>query len=99
MTREELLSFFWQNADSYISGEELAGRLQVSRAAVWKAVGQLRAEGYAIESVPGRGYRLLSASDVLSEEGIRLRSLLASRPPGVAAWGGASIPRPVPACT
>ena len=71
MTREELLSFFWQNADSYISGEELAGRLQVSRAAVWKAVGQLRAEGYAIESVPGRGYRLLSASDVLSEEGIR----------------------------
>ena len=71
MTREELLSFFWQNADSYISGEELAGRLKVSRAAVWKAVGQLRAEGYAIESVPGRGYRLLSASDVLSEEGIR----------------------------
>ena len=71
MTREELLSFFWQNADSYISGEELAGYLQVSRAAVWKAVGQLRAEGYAIESVPGRGYRLLSASDVLSEEGIR----------------------------
>ena len=71
MTREELLSFFWQNADSYISGEELAGRLQVSRAAVWKAVGQLRAAGYAIESVPGRGYRLLSASDVLSEEGIR----------------------------
>ena len=71
MTREELLSFLWQNADSCISGEEIARRLQVSRAAVWKAVRQLRLEGYAVESVPGRGYRLLSSSDVLSEEGIR----------------------------
>ncbi len=71
MTRDELLSLLWENADSYISGEELARRLSVSRTAVWKAVGQLREAGYTIESVPNRGYRLLSKSDVLSEEGIR----------------------------
>ena len=71
MTREELLALLWQNADSYISGEELAKRLSVSRTAVWKAIGQLRDAGYTIESVSNRGYRLLSASDVLSEDGIR----------------------------
>ena len=71
MTKEKLLALLWQNADTYISGEELAQRLSVSRTAVWKAIGQLRNEGYAIESVSNRGYRLLSASDVLSEEGIR----------------------------
>lgn len=71
MTRETLLALLWQSADAYISGEELARRLNVSRTAIWKAIGQLREEGYAIESVPNRGYRLLSASDVLSEEGVR----------------------------
>ena len=71
MTKDELLSLLWQNADSYISGEELARRLSVSRTAVWKAIGQLREAGYTIESVSNRGYRLLSESDVLSEEGIR----------------------------
>ena len=71
MTKEDLLSLLWQNADAYISGEELARRLSVSRTAVWKAIGQLREAGYNIESVSNRGYRLLSESDVLSEEGIR----------------------------
>ena len=71
MTKEDLLTLLWQNADAYISGEELARRLSVSRTAVWKAIGQLRETGYNIESVSNRGYRLLSESDVLSEEGIR----------------------------
>lgn len=71
MTKEKLLALLWQNADTFISGEELARRLSVSRTAVWKAIGQLRDEGYTIESVSNRGYRLLSASDVLSEDGIR----------------------------
>ena len=68
MTKEDLLTLLWQNADAYISGEELARRLSVSRTAVWKAIGQLREAGYNIESVSNRGYRLLSESDVLSEE-------------------------------
>ena len=71
MIRDELLGLLWGRADAFVSGQELARALAVSRSAVWKAVEQLRAEGYAIESVPRRGYRLRSASDVLSEEGIR----------------------------
>jgi BirA family biotin operon repressor/biotin-[acetyl-CoA-carboxylase] ligase len=49
----------------------LASALGLSRAAVWKAVEGLRAEGYRIEALPNRGYRLLPDSDVLSEAGIR----------------------------
>ena len=70
MTKDLVLETLWANADENLSGEELASRLSLSRAAVWKAVEQLRAEGYLIESAPRRGYRLLSRSDVLSAAGI-----------------------------
>lgn len=56
---------------SYFSGEQLAKELHVSRAAVWKAVGALKKEGYEILATPNRGYCLPKSSDVLSEEGIR----------------------------
>ena len=70
MTRDDVLKFLWKNADDYVSGAELARKLCISRTAVWKAIGQLRDEGYEIESQPKRGYRLHSVSDVLSAEGI-----------------------------
>ena len=70
MIKDELLRILWDNADHSISGAELARRLSVSRAAVWKAMEQLRAEGYLIESATRRGYRLSSRSDVLSAAGI-----------------------------
>ncbi len=70
MTKDRVLEALWSNADRSISGEELASRLNLSRTAVWKAVEQLRGEGYLIESAPRRGYRLLSKSDVLSATGI-----------------------------
>jgi len=54
-------------AEDFISGEELARRLGVSRSAVWKAVEKLRAQGHLLKSVPNRGYRLLPQSDVLGE--------------------------------
>ena len=70
MTKDLVLEYLWSHADASVSGEELAARLELSRTAVWKAVEQLRQEGYCIESAPRRGYRLLSKSDVLSEAGI-----------------------------
>ena len=54
-----------------VSGEQLGRELGVSRNAVWKAMDRLRQEGYEIEAVTNRGYRLVSAPDRLSESGIR----------------------------
>lgn len=52
--------------DRYLSGGELAQNLGLSRNAVWKAVKQLEREGYRIDAVSNRGYRLLSDNDRVS---------------------------------
>jgi BirA family transcriptional regulator, biotin operon repressor / biotin---[acetyl-CoA-carboxylase] ligase len=48
-----------------ISGGDLAHQLGISRAAVWSHMEELRALGYEIEAGPHRGYRLISAPDLL----------------------------------
>jgi BirA family biotin operon repressor/biotin-[acetyl-CoA-carboxylase] ligase len=55
------------------SGEELAARLGVSRAAVWKRLQQLEEWGIAVEALTGRGYRLESPVDLLDADEIRSR--------------------------
>lgn len=51
-------------ADGYVSGQELCERLSVSRTAVWKVIHQLQEEGYEIEAVRNRGYRLAESGDI-----------------------------------
>jgi len=46
-------------------GAECPKSFRVSRAAVWARIEDLRSLGYDIEASPHRGYRLLSAPDVL----------------------------------
>ena len=69
-TKEMLLQLFETHKGSYFSGEEIASALDISRAAVWKAVNALRKEGYAIQAVTNRGYCLPADTDVLSARGI-----------------------------
>ena len=69
-TRERVLSALLE-ADDAVSGEWLARKLGLSRNSVWKAIGQLREEGYGIEAATNRGYRLTAGRDVISEAGIR----------------------------
>ena len=71
MTKDAVLQLLRAHEDAYVSGSELAKSLSLSRTAVWKAIGQLKAEGYCIDSVTNRGYRLLTGGDVLSEESVR----------------------------
>jgi BirA family transcriptional regulator, biotin operon repressor / biotin---[acetyl-CoA-carboxylase] ligase len=67
-----LLSTLYTNKEQFISGQALADGLGVTRAAVWKAVESLRADGYAIESSKAKGYRLVSVPDLLTEREIPL---------------------------
>lgn len=59
-----------KNAEGYISGEKISERLGISRAAVWKHINKFKADGYVIESVTNKGYRLVTEPDIISEEGI-----------------------------
>ncbi len=47
------------------SGEQISGRLEITRSAVWKHIVKLRESGYEIEARPHRGYRLLGRPDKL----------------------------------
>ena len=46
--------------DGYVSGSEISEQLGVSRQAVWKAINNLKEQGYKIDSVTNRGYRLVA---------------------------------------
>ena len=69
--KEKLLYILSEKQGEYISGQELADRLSVSRAAIWKGIETLRKDGIPIEASTNRGYMLCSYADVLSSESIR----------------------------
>ena len=63
-----------RNSEDHISGQQLCDRFGVTRTAVWKVINQLKEEGYQIESVSGKGYRLVEEpDDILSQSEIASR--------------------------
>ena len=71
-TKSELLKLLESHKGEYLSGEELASRLGYSRTAVWKAMKNLRQEGYRILAVNNRGYALETDNDILSVEAVKM---------------------------
>lgn len=69
-------------AEGYLSGQELSDLLGVSRTAVWKAIGKLKEEGYEIEAVTNRGYRLINRGDADILNGPEIERRLSTR------WAG-----------
>jgi BirA family biotin operon repressor/biotin-[acetyl-CoA-carboxylase] ligase len=60
-----------RESGGYVSGQELSEELGVSRTAVWKAIERLREQGYPIEAVTNKGYRLsegrMADADLLNQ--------------------------------
>ena len=75
MATKDVLSFL--ASGDWVSGEEMAEKLAVSRAAVWKQIQVLRKRGYDIMSSTRKGYRLAGMPDFLDAERIKsnLRTL------------------------
>ena len=71
MNKYDLLAFLREG--EYISGEILAEKFGVTRAAVWKSAAELRKEGYQIISRTNNGYKLLKSFDILNEYEIKSR--------------------------
>ena len=70
-TKTAVLRLLEENKTTALSGQQIADRLGVSRAAVWKAVKSLASEGYSISATTNKGYMLTGKSDIVSVEGIR----------------------------
>lgn len=65
-TYEKVYQLLFQSQD-YLSGEDLAESLQVSRTSIWKAIQQLEKQGLVIDSLKHRGYRLLEGDLLLPD--------------------------------
>lgn len=64
-SRDQILSLFRLKGGEFLSGQEISQTLNISRAAVWKQVEQLRDLGFEIEARRSQGYRLLTGPDLL----------------------------------
>jgi len=70
--RAELLKILRETKD-YVSGQQLCEHFHVSRTAIWKIIHQLEEEGYQIEAVKKRGYRIRTSPDVITEKEVKSR--------------------------
>ena len=55
-----------KDSEDFISGEEISKEFHMTRAAIWKYINSLREDGYNIESVPSKGYKITSLPDILT---------------------------------
>ena len=72
-----------KESNTYISGQQLCEQFQVSRTAVWTVIDQLKKEGYQIEAVRNKGYRLIDSPDVMSKA--EIESLMDTK------WAGSNV--------
>lgn len=52
----------------FLSGAEIASRLGLTRAAIWKRINALRKKGYIIHGSPKKGYKVIEKPDLSIEE-------------------------------
>jgi BirA family biotin operon repressor/biotin-[acetyl-CoA-carboxylase] ligase len=69
-TKERVLAAL-HNDGGVVSGEHLAALCGVSRAAVWKAVNALKAEGYPLRAAGNKGYEIDPSADLLTAECVK----------------------------
>ncbi|MDF2606418.1 MAG: birA [Bacillales bacterium] len=69
-TIQKLISLLVNNDNEFLSGQKLSAELGVSRTAVWKHIEELRKEGYEIEAVARKGYKILSIPDAITAKEI-----------------------------
>ena len=70
--RKKLLDAFTINNDEYLSGQYLADLLGCSRTAVWKHIEEMRKDGFELEAVRKKGYRITKVPERITADEIRL---------------------------
>lgn len=77
-TKEQVLELLKNSGTAFLSGQEIADKLFVTRAAVWKAIKALQNQGHEIEAITNKGYRLKVEEFIPNEA--ELRAQLMSHP-------------------
>ena len=66
--KKKVLAVLKKNKNNFISGEQLSNKLGVTRTSIWKHINALKKEGYKIESISRKGYKLIKEPDILSKD-------------------------------
>ena len=70
--RQQLLDAFTNSDEEFLSGQYLAELIGCSRTAVWKHMEDLRNEGFELEAVRRKGYRIVKIPEKITANEIRL---------------------------
>jgi BirA family transcriptional regulator, biotin operon repressor / biotin---[acetyl-CoA-carboxylase] ligase len=70
--RKDLLDAFTNADGAYLSGQHIAELIGCSRTAVWKHIEELRKEGFELEAVRRKGYRIVKTPEKITADELRL---------------------------
>lgn len=71
--RKKIIELLSNSGEEFISGESISKELGITRAAVWKHINYLKENGYDIEAINKKGYRIVSMdSDIIIPEQITM---------------------------
>ncbi|MCI9079750.1 MAG: biotin--[acetyl-CoA-carboxylase] ligase [Lachnospiraceae bacterium] len=71
--KSEILRTLREAGDNFVSGQALCAKAGVTRQAVWKNIAWLRENGFVIESVSNKGYKLVSSPPLIYAADIESR--------------------------
>ena len=69
--KEKILKLLKDSGNNFVSGQKISEDLGVSRAAIWKYINIIKEDGYEIEAISRKGYRIISSPDILTFEEIK----------------------------
>ncbi|EJU20590.1 biotin-(acetyl-CoA-carboxylase) ligase [Peptoanaerobacter stomatis] len=72
MENSDVLKILYENKGEFVSGEEMANRFNISRAALSKRIAKLKDKGIEIDAVTNKGYKLKFLSNNICEENASL---------------------------
>lgn len=67
----KLVKRLLESGEEAVSGQQLADEFGISRTAIWKHIKELEEQGYEIESVKKKGYRIIRTPDTLDPAAIQ----------------------------
>ena len=67
MLKNEVYKLLIKNKGSYLSGQQIAEKLNVSRTAVWKVINSLKEDGFDIRSKTNMGYYIFEESNLVNK--------------------------------
>ena len=67
----KILKLLKDSGNDFVSGQKISEALGVSRAAIWKHINIIKEDGYKIEAISRKGYRIISSPDILTFEEIK----------------------------